>query len=144
RARWAGVGCGAETNLITEAAAGMKVVAERIEAGIDRGKNQSIIIVAEGVMSASECGEELRKYINVDTRESILVHMQRGGNPTGADRVLASRLGSFAVELLLEGVSGHAVGIENNSLSRTSFDQVFEEHHKIDERLYRLSQELSI
>ncbi|HIW12944.1 MAG TPA: 6-phosphofructokinase [Candidatus Salinicoccus stercoripullorum] len=143
-ALWAGVAGGAETILIPEAPADMKVVAERIETGMDRGKKHSIIIVAEGVMSASECGEELRKYINVDTRESVLGHMQRGGKPTGADRVLASRLGSFAVELLLEGVSGHAVGIENNSLSRTSFDQVFEEHHKIDERLYRLSQELSI
>src|SRR5699024_5935828 len=115
-ALWAGVAGGAETILIPEAPADMKVVAERIETGMDRGKKHSIIIVAEGVMSASECGEELRKYINVDTRESVLGHMQRGGKPTGADRVLASRLGSFAVELLLAGVSGDAVGIGVNSM----------------------------
>ncbi len=143
-ALWAGVAGGAETILIPEASSDIKVVAERIETGMIRGKKHSIIIVAEGVMSASECGEELRKYINVDTRESVLGHMQRGGKPTGTDRVLASRLGAYAVELLLEGLSGYAVGIENNSLSKTSFDQVFEEHHKIDEGLFRLSQELSI
>lgn len=143
-ALWAGVAGGAETILIPEAPSDIKGVAERIETGMSRGKKHSIIIVAEGVMSASECGEELRKYINVDTRESVLGHMQRGGKPTGNDRVLASRLGAYAVELLLAGVSGHAVGIENNSLSKTSFDQVFQEHHKIDEGLFRLSKELSI
>lgn len=143
-ALWAGVAGGAETILIPEAPSDIKGVAERIETGMSRGKKHSIIIVAEGVMSASACGEELRKYINVDTRESVLGHMQRGGKPTGNDRVLASRLGAYAVELLLAGVSGHAVGIENNSLSKTSFDQVFQEHHKIDEGLFRLSKELSI
>lgn len=143
-ALWAGVAGGAETILIPEAPSDIKGVAERIETGMSRGKKHSIIIVAEGVMSASDCGEELRKYINVDTRESVLGHMQRGGKPTGNDRVLASRLGAYAVELLLAGVSGHAVGIENNSLSKTSFDQVFQEHHKIDEGLFRLSKELSI
>lgn len=143
-ALWAGVAGGAETILIPEAPSDMEAVAERIETGMNRGKKHSIIIVAEGVMSAAECAEELRKYINVDTRESVLGHMQRGGKPTGNDRVLASRLGAYAVELLINGISGHAVGIENNSLSKTSFDQVFEGNHKIDEGLFRLSKELSI
>lgn len=143
-ALWAGVAGGAETILIPESSSDIKAVAERIETGMDRGKKHSIIIVAEGVMSASECGEELRKYINVDTRESVLGHMQRGGKPTGSDRVLASRLGAYAVELLVEGGTGYAVGLEKNSLSKTSFDQVFEEHHKIDEGLFKLSKELSI
>src|SRR5699024_8164596 len=71
-ALWAGVAGGAETILIPEAPADMKVVAERIETGMDRGKKHSIIIVAEGVMSASECGEELRKYINVDRKSTRL------------------------------------------------------------------------
>ncbi|CAM2966588.1 6-phosphofructokinase [Salinicoccus roseus] len=143
-ALWAGVAGGAETILIPEAPSDIKEVAERIETGMKRGKKHSIIIIAEGVMSAAECAEELRKYINVDTRESVLGHMQRGGKPTGSDRVLASRLGAYAVELLLNDIHGHAVGIENNRMTKTSFDKVFEETHKIDEGLYRLSRELSI
>jgi 6-phosphofructokinase 1 len=143
-ALWAGVAGGAETILIPEDITDVKAVAERIEAGMNRGKKHSIIIVAEGVMSAGECGSELRKYINVDTRESVLGHMQRGGRPTGSDRVLASRLGAFAVDLLKDGVSGCAVGIENNRLTETSFDKVFAEDHQIDRALYKLSQELSI
>lgn len=143
-ALWAGVAGGAETILIPEAKADIKSVAERIESGMNRGKKHSIIIVAEGVMSASECGEELRKYINVDTRESVLGHMQRGGKPTGLDRVLASRFGAFAVDLLKNDISGYAVGIENNKMAKTTFDQVFQEEHLIDENLYQLSKELSI
>lgn len=143
-ALWAGVAGGAETILIPEDISDMKAVAERIETGMNRGKKHSIIIVAEGVMSADECGKELRKYINVDTRESVLGHMQRGGKPTGNDRVLASRLGAFAVDLLKDGISGCAVGIENNRLIATKFDKIFEEKHQIDRALYKLSQELSI
>ncbi|WP_020007530.1 6-phosphofructokinase [Salinicoccus albus] len=143
-ALWAGVAGGAETILIPESSSDIKKVAERIETGMNRGKKHSVIIVAEGVMTAAECGAELRKYINVDTRESVLGHMQRGGKPSGNDRVLASRLGALAVDLLLHNISGHAVGIESNQLTKTSFDEVFEEHHKIDEDLFRLSQELSI
>src|SRR5699024_2319072 len=130
-ALWAGVAGGAETILIPEAPADMKVVAERIETGMDRGKKHSIIIVAEGVMSASECGEELRKYINVDTRESVLGHMQRGGKPAGAHSVLASRLACFAVVRLLEDVRRHAVGTRNNSVPLTSLSQVYESPHKV-------------
>lgn len=143
-ALWAGVAGGAETILIPESKPDIKAVAERIEAGMNRGKRHSIIIVAEGVMSAAECGEELRKYINVDTRESVLGHMQRGGKPTGLDRVLASRLGAFAVDLLQSDISGYAVGIENNRMAKTTFDDVFQEEHVIDNNLYKLSKELSI
>ena len=56
------------------------------------------------------------KKTSFDTRVSVLGHIQRGGSPTAADRVLASRLGACAVELLLEGKGGRAVGIENNKL----------------------------
>src|SRR5690625_7195089 len=95
-ALWAGVAGGAETILIPEAPSDIKVVAERIETGMERGKKHSIIIVAEGVMSASECGEELRKYINVDTRESVIGHMQRGGKTTGTDVALGCKIGRWS------------------------------------------------
>lgn len=143
-ALWAGVAGGAETILIPESPMDIKEVAERIQMGMDRGKKHSIIIVAEGVMSAAECGKELRHYINVDTRESVLGHIQRGGKPSGRDRVLASRLAAYAVELLTTGQSGYAVGMMNNELNKTEFYQVFKEAQPYDEKLYKLSKELSI
>lgn len=143
-ALWAGVAGGAETILIPESPIEIKEVAERIETGMQRGKKHSIIIVAEGVMSAAECGKELRNYINVDTRESVLGHIQRGGKPSGRDRVLASRLGAYAVQLMKDGESGYAVGIMNNNLVHTVFDEVFQDNHALDNSLYQLSKELSI
>ncbi|UOB19900.1 6-phosphofructokinase [Macrococcus armenti] len=143
-ALWSGLAGGAETVLCPEHRKDVKVIADKIQQGIERGKKHSIIVVAEGVMSGEECGNELKKYINVDTRISVLGHMQRGGSPSGLDRVLASRLGGFAVELLMEGESGLAVGIQNNQLSKTKFDDIFSAVHHLDEKMYHLSNELSI
>lgn len=64
-------------------------------------KKHSIIIVAEGCMTGDMCASELTKYINVDARVSVLGHIQRGGSPTGADRVLASRLGAMLLSFYL-------------------------------------------
>lgn len=143
-ALWSGLAGGAETVLCPEHRKDVKVIADKIQQGIERGKKHSIIVVAEGVMSGEECGNELKKYINVDTRISVLGHMQRGGSPSGLDRVLASRLGGFAVELLMQGESGLAVGIQNNQLSKTKFDDIFSAVHHLDEKMYNLSNELSI
>lgn len=95
-------------------------------------------------MSGEDCAEELKKYINVDTRVSVLGHMQRGGSPSGIDRVLASRFGAYAVDLLMNDESGLAVGIQNNKLTKTKFEDIFSSQHKIDEDMYRLTNELSI
>lgn len=64
--------------------------------------------------------KELSQYINVDNRVSVLGHVQRGGSPTGADRVLASRLGGYAVDLLMQGETAKGVGIKNNKIVATS------------------------
>lgn len=55
----------------------------------------------------------------------MLGHVQRGGSPTGADRVLASRLGGYAVDLLMQGETAKGVGIKNNKIVATSFDEIF-------------------
>lgn len=143
-ALWSGLAGGAETVLVPEHKKDIKEIADKIQQGIERGKKHSIIVVAEGVMSGHECGEQLKKYINVDTRISVLGHMQRGGSPSGLDRVLASRLGGYAVELLMNDETGLAVGILNNKLSKTSFDDIFSATHTLDEQMYALSNELSI
>lgn len=143
-ALWSGLAGGAETVLVPEHKKDIKEIADKIQQGIERGKKHSIIVVAEGVMSGDECGEQLKKYINVDTRISVLGHMQRGGSPSGLDRVLASRLGGYAVELLLNGETGLAVGILNNKLSKTTFDDIFSSTHQLDNQMYELSNQLSI
>ena len=144
-ALWAGLAVGAETILVPEVKTDIKDIAEKIEAGIKRGKKHSIVMVAEGVMSGQDCAEELAKYIHVDGRVSVLGHIQRGGSPTGQDRVLASRLGGHAVELLIEGKTALGVGIKQNELTQTPFDDIFSNKgSKFNFDMYELAQELSI
>ncbi|MED3564469.1 6-phosphofructokinase, partial [Bacillus xiapuensis] len=108
------------------------------------GKKHSIIIVAEGVSSGVEFSKKLEEATGFETRVSVLGHIQRGGSPTAADRVLASRLGARAVELLLEGKGGRAVGIENNKLVDYDIIEALGKKHTLDLQLYNLSKELSI
>ncbi|GHH97275.1 6-phosphofructokinase [Neobacillus kokaensis] len=144
-ALWAGLAGGAETILIPEENYDMNEIAERLRKGQERGKKHSIIIVAEGVSSGVEFAKQFKEATNLDTRVSVLGHIQRGGSPTAQDRVLASRLGAKAVELLIEGKGGRAVGIEKNVLVDYDIVEALNhKRHQLDLELYKLSKELSI
>lgn len=143
-ALWSGLAGGAETILIPEENFDMDEIAARLLKGHERGKKHSIIIVAEGVISGMEFAKLVKETTNFDTRVSVLGHMQRGGSPTAFDRVLASRLASRAVELLLEGKGGRAVGIVNNQVVDHDIVEILNTKHTVDLSLYKLSKELSI
>ena len=143
-ALWAGLSVGAETILVQKCTQILKMLLKKLKVVLNVEKH-SIVMVAEGCMSGHECAEQLTKYINVDARVSVLGHIQRGGSPSGVDRVLASRLGGYAVELLMQGQTGFGVGIQNNQLTATPFDEIFNnESHKFNTRIYDLAKELSI
>jgi 6-phosphofructokinase 1 len=143
-ALWAGLADGAETILIPEKQDDFDEVINRLKRGIERGKKHSIIIVAEGVGSGIEFGDKIKQATDLETRVTVLGHIQRGGSPTAADRVLASRLGAKAVDLLLEGKAGRMVGIQNNKLVDYDITEILSYKHGIDEGMYQLSKELSI
>lgn len=143
-ALWAGLAGGAETILIPEENYDMDEIIQRLRNGHQRGKKHSIIVVAEGVISGMEIGKQIQEKTNFDTRVSVLGHIQRGGSPTAFDRVLASRLGAKAVELLIAGKGGRAVGIENNQLVDYDIIEALGRKHTIDLDLLKLSKELSI
>jgi 6-phosphofructokinase 1 len=143
-ALWSGLAGGAETILIPEENYDMKEICDRLKKGHERGKKHSIIIVAEGVASGVDLGKQIKEQTNFDTRVSVLGHMQRGGSPTAFDRVLASRLGAHAVELLMEGKGGRAVGIENNQIIDCDIAAILGKTHTVDMNLLTLSKELSI
>ncbi|GAA0456291.1 6-phosphofructokinase [Alkalibacillus silvisoli] len=143
-ALWAGLAGGAESILIPERDTNVDEVLKKIKRGHDRGKRHSIIIVAEGVGSAVDYAEKIQDELDLSTRVTVLGHTQRGGSPTGNDRVLASRLGAFAVELLLDSQAGRMVGIEKGQLVHHDIIETLQKEHNIDEDLYRLSNQLSI
>ena len=102
----AGIAGGAESLLIPEHPWSMDEVVNKILRGRKRGKKHSIILVAEGVGSAFEVSREITRLTGLETRVMILGHIQRGGTPTAFDRMLASRMGGKAVELLMRGMKG--------------------------------------
>ncbi|MBM7572883.1 6-phosphofructokinase [Aquibacillus albus] len=143
-ALWAGLADGAESILIPEKPDDFDSVIMKLKRGQERGKKHSIIILAEGVGSGVEFGKRVENETKMDTRVTVLGHTQRGGSPSGFDRVLASRLGARAVDLLLEGKAGRMVGIQKNELVDHDIIEVLKEPHEIDLDMYNLSNELSI
>ena len=143
-ALWAGLAGGAETIVIPEDPYQLDDIVARLKSGHERGKKHSIIIVAEGVMSGNALAKLIEKHANIETRVSVLGHIQRGGSPTTRDRVLASQFGARAVELLMEGQGGLAVGMRNHQVVDYSMTEAFQGSHKTDLSMYQLSKELSI
>lgn len=144
-ALWAGLAGGAETILIPEEGSSMYEIVSRLESGTGRGKKHSIIIVAEGVMAGSALAEQLKEQAGIETRVSVLGHIQRGGSPSARDRVIASQYGARAVEVLGEGRGGVAIGMQKHKVVDYDLEVVFAaKDHTLDMELYKLSKELSI
>jgi len=143
-ALWSGLAGGAESILIPEINTNLDDVIDKVKRGHDRGKRHSIILVAEGVGSAVDFADKISEHLNLETRVTVLGHTQRGGSPTANDRVLASRLGAFAVDLLLKDEGGKMVGIEKNQLVYHDIEHVLNRKEDIAKDLYDLSNQLSI
>ena len=139
----AGVGAGAEEILIPEEDLGLDRMLESLERSRRAGKSSSIVVVAEGDKSGKNV-YELASYVEqnlpeYDVRVSILGHMQRGGSPSCFDRVLASRLGVKAVELLLDGKTNLMVGLKDNQVISTDIKEAISGGHSINYELLRIS-----
>jgi len=143
-ALYAGIAGGAESVLVPELPVSLEEAGERIRRGRSRGKLHSIILVAEGVGSALEIGKVIKERTGLDTRVTILGHIQRGGAPTAFDRVLATRLGSEAVKLLSAGASGVMVGMAASQITVLPLEEVLSRQKVLNEELYRLAGVLSI
>lgn len=143
-ALWAGLADGAESILIPEAQFEMDKLVERLERGRKRGKKHSIIIVAEGVGSGPVIGEKIKKMTGAETRVTVLGHIQRGGSPSALDRVLASRMGAKAVDLLLAGKQRLMIGVQANRLVGVEIEEALRERHEIDLEMYELAGILAI
>ena len=140
----AGLAGGAESILVPEVPCDLEEVCSRILRGVERGKEHSIIVVAEGAASAIEVGREVQEKTGMETRVTILGHLQRGGTPTARDRILASRMGAMAVELLDGGFGGGAICAQGEKLVQYEYEKVFNSGIKFREDIYNLSKELSI
>ncbi len=139
----AGVGAGAEEILVPEEDLGLERMLESLKKSRRSGKSSSIVVVAEGDKSGKNV-YQLADYVEenmpeYEVRVSVLGHMQRGGSPSCFDRVLASRLGVKAVELLIDGKSNLMVGLRDNKVVATDLEKAIKGQHSIDKDLLRVS-----
>ena len=144
----AGIGAGAEEILIPEEAMGLDRLVDSLKRSKASGKLSSIVVIAEGDKIGKNVFE-LKDYFDqnmpeYDVRVSILGHMQRGGSPSCFDRVLASRLGVKAVEVLLDGKSNFMVGLIKDEIVLTPLELAVKGKSQIDQELIKVSDIVSI
>lgn len=143
-ALYAGLAGGAESIIIPERPFDMSKVAKKALKGKNRGKLHHIIVLAEGVGNAYEISEELYNLTNIDTRVTILGYIQRGGVPSAFDRIIGSKLGNRAVELLKEGHTSKVVGIKENNLIDLEIEKALDIKKDFNEHMYEMTNILSI
>jgi 6-phosphofructokinase 1 len=143
-ALYAGLAGGAESVLVPEIPYDIDEIIFKLERGLSRGKAHSIIIVAEGAGSGLEIGQEIRRRTGLETRVTILGHLQRGGTPTALDRILASRMGAKAVDLLMSGETRKMVGVINGEVVVSDLEEVLQKKRELNKEMWELAGILAI
>lgn len=136
----ASVACGTEAVLVPEVSWNKNDVYADIKAGIEQGKRHAIIVVCENQTDVYQMARELEMTTGLESRATVLGHIQRGGAPTATDRVLASRMGAYAVDLLHEGHSGRCIGVKRGELVHYDIiDCITNMKHKFMKSTYDLA-----
>jgi len=142
-----GIGGGAESILIPENDTAIDALIDTLKRGARRKKLFSLVIVAEGNRNgnATEIAQRIsEQFDHYDTKVAVIGHLQRGGSPTAMDRVLASRLGFAAVEGLIQGQANVAVGIVDNKICYTPFEDDISKEKPLNEDLIRMASILAL
>lgn len=141
---YTGLAGGAEGIMIPEMPIDIDKLCRRIIEGRNRGKSSSIIILAEGAGKALELEKIIEEKTGMETRATVLGYIQRGGSPTAADIILASRMGNYAVELLEKDIGNRVVSIRSNKIVDDDINEALAMENKFNKELYDLAQVLSI
>lgn len=141
------IGSGAGSVLMPETNTSIDELVDLLRKGAKRGKLFSVVIVAEGHPQggAAQIAQKVKEAFDFyDTKVTIIGHLQRGGSPTAFDRVLASRLGFASVEALIKGKKNVMVGIVNDQISYTPFQEAISQNKTLNADLLRMAEVLAI
>lgn len=141
------IASGAEAAIIPEISTKVDQLAELIQNGFRKSKNSSIVLVAESPVTggAMALAERVKnEYPGYDVRVSILGHLQRGGSPTAQDRILASRMGSAAIDALLDDQRNVMIGVKNDEIVYVPFSKAIKNDKPINSELLNTLRRLSI
>ncbi|MCQ2470953.1 MAG: 6-phosphofructokinase [Clostridia bacterium] len=141
----AGIACGATSILIPEVEYDFeRDVIDRIRRTQKTGKSHFVIMVAEGIGGVDELAKRIQAETGVESRATVLGHVQRGGSPSVKDRVMGSRMGYYAVQLLLKGVGNRVVAAQKDDIVDYDIFEALNMKKSIDLELYKIAHEISI
>lgn len=138
-----GVACGATYVITSEVPYDLDVIAKKMLESRKTGKQHFIIIVSEGVGHSDEIARTLQEKTGIEARTTILGHVQRGGSPTVRDRVVASQMGYYAVNLLSQGIGNRVVGMQNNKIVDYDIQEALSIKKPFEEDLYHIADEIA-
>ena len=139
-----GIAVGAVSILVPEVEYNIDEIVERMMKTKKTGKKHFIIVVAEGIGKVKYIAKEIEDKTGIEPRATVLGHVQRGGRPTVRDRVMASRMGYAAVELLVQGVGNRVISFTDNKIVDFDIYEALSMERKFDYDLYRIAHEISI
>ncbi len=143
-ALYSGIASGAEIIVVPEVKFNMQEIIDSINRSRANGKHSNIVIIAEGVMGANEFSNQLQSHIPYPVRPTCIGHVQRGGSPTMADRMLAAQFGNKAVRLLHAGIGNRAVGIRDNKIIDMDICEATSMEKKFNYELYETLRMISM
>lgn len=138
-----GIACGASFIITSEMEYSMDSLVAKINSSRKLGKEHFIVVVAEGIGNSECIAEQIEKATGIETRATILGHVQRGGRPTVRDRVVASEMGNYAVDLLEKDIGNRVVGMQDNKIVDFDIQEALKMKKKFTEELYDIANEIS-
>ncbi|MDL4840595.1 6-phosphofructokinase [Aquibacillus rhizosphaerae] len=138
----AGISSGVDAVIIPEMKWDIEEISKKLVQGFENGKTHSIVMVAEGAGKAEDIATIIKENTDLDTRATVLGHIQRGGTPSAFDRVFTSRMGYNVIELIEKDISGVALGMETNEITYHTFEEIFNHEDKVDKTLYKIFKDL--
>lgn len=140
----AGIACGASAIITNEHPYDLDKICEKIKKSRANGKSSFVVVVAEGVGHTEEIAKTIEEKTEIETRATILGHVQRGGTPTGRDRVIASQMGFYAVGLLEKGIGNRVVAMQNNKVVDFDIQEALSMKKEFPMDLFEVAEAISI
>ncbi len=138
-----GIACGATDIITQEVPYNIDAIANTMLEKKAKGKQNFVVIVAEGIGHSQEIAAMLQEKTGIEARATILGHVQRGGNPTLRDRVEATRMGYYAVELIEQGIGNRVVGIKDSKIVDYDIKEALSMTKPYDEKLHHIAEEIA-
>ena len=133
-----GIACGAVAIVTEETPMDINEICARIFHAMECGKHHFIIVVSEGVGETEKMARDIQNLTGIDTRSSILGHVQRGGSPSLRDRVMASQMGNYAVHLLKDGIGNRVVAMQGGKIVDFDIQEALQMKKGLDMDLYHV------